>query len=316
LLYGVWGDKFLAKIAAELEQLLAQRDAHGTPGHITARTLAVGDGWGAADLVCTSGPQDRPFEERHDKVSIAVVVAGTFQYRGGSKQSQAAKYELMTPGSLLLGNPGESFECGHAHARGDRCISFHYSPDHFERLAADDGVARGSRTFPILRLPPLRVLSPLVAQVCTELSRCTSANSRAAWEELSVLLAGQAIQLATGFSSKRDAAPTGAVGRVTSIVRAIEQHPDMRLTLSTLAREAKLSPYHLLRTFEQLTGVTPHQYILRARLRKAAVRVAEEPAKILDIALDCGFGDVSNFNRAFRAEFGLSPRAFRRRARN
>ena len=306
----------MAKIAAELEHLLAQGDAHGTPGHITARTLAVGDGWGAADLVCTSGPQDRPFEERHDKVSIAVVVAGTFQYRGGSKQSQGAKYELMTPGSLLLGNPGESFECGHAHARGDRCISFHYSPDHFERLAADGGVARGSRTFPILRLPPLRVLSPLVAQVCTELSRSTSANSRAAWEELSVLLAGQAIQLATGFSSKRDGAPTGAVERVTTIVRAIEQHPDMRLTLRTLAREAKLSPYHLLRTFEQLTGVTPHQYILRARLRKAAVRVAEEPAKILDIALDCGFGDVSNFNRAFRAEFGLSPRAFRRRARN
>jgi len=37
-----------------------------------------------------------------------------------------------------------------------------------------------------------------------------------------------------------------------------------------------------------------------------------EPAKILDIALDSGFADLSNFNRAFRTEFGLSPRAYRR----
>jgi len=79
----------------------------------------------------------------------------------------------------------------------------------------------------------------------------------------------------------------------------------------SLAREAALSPFHFLRTFERLTGVTPHQYILRARLREAALRLAAEPAKILDIALDCGFADLSNFNRAFRAEFGVNPRAYR-----
>jgi AraC-like DNA-binding protein len=48
------------------------------------------------------------------------------------------------------------------------------------------------------------------------------------------------------------------------------------------------------------------------RLREAATRLAAaEPVKILDIALDSGFGDVSNFNRAFRTEFGVSPRGFR-----
>lgn len=48
-----------------------------------------------------------------------------------------------------------------------------------------------------------------------------------------------------------------------------------------------------------------------ARLREAAMRIALEPGRILDIALDSGFGDVSNFNRAFRSEFGMSPRAYR-----
>jgi AraC-like DNA-binding protein len=46
-------------------------------------------------------------------------------------------------------------------------------------------------------------------------------------------------------------------------------------------------------------------------LREAAKRLVEEEGTVLDIALDCGFGDVSNFNRAFRTEFGRSPLSFR-----
>lgn len=92
----------------------------------------------------------------------------------------------------------------------------------------------------------------------------------------------------------------------------IERHPDAELTLALLAREARLSTYHFLRTFERMTGLTPHQYIRRARLREAAIRLATETTRILDIALDCGFGDVSNFNHAFRAEFKASPREYRR----
>jgi AraC family transcriptional regulator len=104
---------------------------------------------------------------------------------------------------------------------------------------------------------------------------------------------------------------------VTSAVRRIERDLTADLNLASLAREAGLSPYHFLRTFQALTGVTPHQFVLRKRLREAALhlaslRLASGPVKVLDIALDCGFGDLSNFNRAFRAEFGISPRDYRR----
>jgi AraC-like DNA-binding protein len=84
------------------------------------------------------------------------------------------------------------------------------------------------------------------------------------------------------------------------------------LGIARLAAEAGLSPYHFLRMFERITGTTPHQYILRMRLREAALRLTDSPEKVLDIALDCGFGDVSNFNRAFRTEFGVNPRGYRR----
>jgi AraC-like DNA-binding protein len=94
-------------------------------------------------------------------------------------------------------------------------------------------------------------------------------------------------------------------------VRRIDRHPQGRHSLEALAQEARLSPYHFLRTFERLTGLTPHQYVRRARLREAAIRLTTGREKILDVALDCGFGDISNFNRAFREEFGTSPRGYR-----
>lgn len=225
----------------------------------------------------------------------------------------------MTPGSLLLGSAGQCYECGHQHGAGDRCLSFWYTPDYFERLAADAG-GMGRPEFPVLRVPPLRALSSVVARACAGLAGQTSSCStneghdrmEAPWEELSVQLAVQALQVLGGFSPNPLSALPSAVARVTRAVRKIDRHPGAGLTLGSLAREAGLSAFHFLRTFESLTGLTPHQYVLRARLRAAATRLAAESAKVLDIAFDCGFGDVSNFNRAFRTEFGVSPRVFRK----
>jgi AraC family transcriptional regulator len=299
----------LAKIAVELKQALARRAHGGTPGQTTARRLGQGEGWSVSDLMCTSGPQDRRFEEQHDRVIVAVVIAGTFQYRSDGGQ------ELMTPGALLLGNQGQSFECGHEHGAGDRCISFGYAPAYFERVASDAGNRHGARVFKALRLPPLRALSSLVARACAGLDRRTDTTRQEIdWEETGLQLAARAVQLACGVVPDQKSAPPGAVARVTRIVRWIERHPEGDLRLADMARAAELSPYHFLRVFEGLTGVTPHQYLLRTRLREAALRLAREPTKVIDIALDCGFGDVSNFNHTYRAEFGVSPRAYRAQA--
>ena len=67
----------LGKIAAELGRALVDRDRRGAAGAQAGRRVSAGDGWSVADVVCTSGPRDRVFEEQHTGVSIALVLAGT-----------------------------------------------------------------------------------------------------------------------------------------------------------------------------------------------------------------------------------------------
>jgi AraC-like DNA-binding protein len=289
----------LAEIAAVLEQAVKRREAEGTPGGTAAHVLAQGAGWSVTDIVCTAGPEDRPFEEQHRNVCIAVVAAGSFQYR-----SRAGRV-LLAPGSLLLGNAGQAYQCGHEHAKGDRCISFSYTPEYFERLTADAGAGM----FRVAALPAVRATSREVARACAGVAGNDS--NEAAWEELGVRLAVETLRLANDDKRRHGEMLPSVEARVTRVVRMIDESPDAEHPLARMAEEARLSPYHFLRTFEAVAGLTPHQYVMRLRLRHAAVRLIQKQTSVLDIAFDCGFGDVSNFNRSFRAEFGMSPRAFR-----
>src|SRR5262249_43369763 len=78
-----------------------------------------------------------------------------------------------------------------------------------------------------------------------------------------------------------------------------------------LARVARMSPYHFVRTFRAVIGMTPYQFVLRTRLHRAAVRLRRSNASISTIAFDAGFNDLSTFNRRFRRLMGASPRAYR-----
>ncbi len=276
---------------------LARKEESGEEGTATAKALASGDGWRVMDIVCTSGPQDRPFEERHGGGSISIVLEGTF-YRSDSGSS------LMAASSLLLGNPGRSYECSHHHGEGDHCLSFQFEPELFERLSDDAGLARGPE---VNRLPPI----PELAAVTTRAILATSHND--SWEEV-------AFDLATSVLARASRAHRCRVlgsadwGRVSRVIREMEATTDEPPPLADLAAEARMSNYRFLRTFKTMTGVTPHQWLLRARLRDAAQRLVATTTPVTSIALDVGFEDLSNFIRSFRSEFGVSPSRYRANA--
>ena len=356
-------------------EALRHKAEHGLAGAVDSRDLARGDGWIAQDVVCSSGPRDPAFEERHDWVSVAVVLSGTFTYRNDFGRN------LLTPGSLLLGDAGGCFTCGHQHGEGDRCLAFHFEPAFFEQLAANAG-AREPR-FGRTSLPAVRALAPLVARAVVAADgtavvsprapgpvvpaaaqdwAAAMANPRTSGPPVPAVARAGAVAVASPRASNSDTAaiakkpgatavaatpnstsPNPALDelaldlaagallqstsakpreisprderRVAAVIRHLETRYHQPWALADLAGLADISPFHFLRVFRATAGQTPHQYLLRARLRAAAVTLATTPTPVTEVALASGFEDLSNFIRSFRAEFGVAPTGYRPSAR-
>jgi AraC-like DNA-binding protein len=265
------------------------------------RSLYNGREWRISEYLCTAGPEDRPFEESHDGVTIAAVIEGTFTYRGDTGVA------MLHPGAFLLGNAAACYQCGHDHSRGDRCVSLHVAPDYFAEIAASTA-SSGRFRFPAPMLPATPKLLPWLARIEARTALAEPLDS----DETAVRLA----EAVVGAVSDNAAQPVHASPRdrrrIGEAVRYIELNAAEALDLDTLAGVAIMSKYHFLRTFRHLVGMTPYQFLLSVRMRRAAVRLATSAAPVSAIAFDAGFGDLSTFNGRFRETFGMSPTAFRR----
>jgi AraC-like DNA-binding protein len=213
---------------------------------------------------------------------------------------------VLAPGALLLGNEGTCFECGHEHGRGDRCLSFHFASDLFESVVAAVPGAR-RMAFAIPRLPPSPRLMPLLAS----LEAACDMGDGAEFEELALRVAGAAAAALADADGVADRLSRRDERRVTDALRRIEAESDEPLALRDLAREARMSPYHFLRIFKRVAGLTPHQFVLRTRLHRAAVRLRRSDEPVSGIAFEAGFNDLSTFNRRFRQIMGVTPTAYR-----
>jgi AraC family transcriptional regulator len=277
----------------------AQKGSKGSPPVV--RPIAAGETWSVSEILCAAGPGDRPYEERHQGFSIAAVLEGSFTYRTGNGAN------LLYPGALLLGSHRACYECGHEHGRGDRCISFNVREDAFEDIAS---IAASRRRDPLHQpmLPASNRLTSLFAAI--EVLRDCAEPLQA--EELLIALVETVVaELNDGARSLP--APAGwETRRVVEVLRIIEERPDDVPDLAGLAAIAGLSKHHFLRVFRRSVGMTPYQYVLRARMARAARRLATSKDTVLSIALDSGFGDLSTFNARFRATFGMSPSKYRR----
>jgi AraC family transcriptional regulator len=96
--------------------------------------------------------------------------------------------------------------------------------------------------------------------------------------------------------------------RIRELVRA-KMEDD--LSLDEMAESVGLSTAHFARMFRKSTGETPHQFVLRQRLERAKTMLRAPDARVLDVAVACGFKTQQHFAQAFRDIWGVSPTEFR-----
>ncbi len=252
-----------------------------------------------SDFRCTAVPGDAPFTERYHCHSVSYVRKGSF-----GCHSRGRFFELVA-GSVLVGHPGDEYVCTHDHACGDECLSFFLTPE------LVDEIGDRAETWQVGALPPLPELMVLgeLAQAAAE------GKSDVDLDEVGQLFASRFVEMVSG--RPRKSAPATARDRRRAVETAlwIDAHSKSEIDLEGAASQAGLSPFHFLRLFSGVLGVTPHQYLVRARLRHAARLLTDEERSITDIAYDVGFGDLSNFVRTFRRAAGVSPLKFRQASR-
>jgi AraC-like DNA-binding protein len=262
---------------------------------MTARPLLQCDSISVFDFRCTAGPADKPFVEQHTGHSISFVRSGSFGCR-----SRGRTFELVA-GSVLVGHPGDEYMCTHEHVCGDECLSFFLGPELVDAIGDRAGIWQIGAAPP---LPELMVLGELAqAAAC--------GRSDIGLDEVGALFAGRFVEVVSGRPQKLAAAATRDRRRAVETALWIEAHSPQNIDLEQAAAQAGISPFHFLRLFSSVLGVTPHQYLVRSRLRHAARLLADDDIPVTAVAYDVGFADLSNFVRTFHRAAGVSPRRFR-----
>lgn len=259
------------------------------------------------DYRCDAGPGDRPFAESHQRHSLSYVRKGSFGCRTGGRE-----FELVA-GSFLVGHPGDEYTCTHDHHEsGDECLSFQFSGELVDIISGSIGRSRPYK-WSAGHVPPRSDLIVL-GELAQSIARGTS---DVGLDEAGLLLAQRFVCLVSGTADEATLGLAGARDRRRAVETAlwIDAHSNEAIDLERAARTAGVSSFHFLRMFAQALGVTPHQYLIRSRLRHAARLLADEARSITDIAFDVGFADLSNFVRTFHRAAGVSPRRFRAAAR-
>ncbi len=97
---------------------------------------------------------------------------------------------------------------------------------------------------------------------------------------------------------------------IHNLKKQLELYPECKLTVDEMSQNAFISKYHFIRSFKAEVGLTPHQFQIQNRIRKAQ-RLIHKTETITEVALITGFCDQSHFIKQFEKYVGLSPLTYK-----
>ncbi len=252
------------------------------------------------DYRCSAAPGDKSSVEAFPAHCVSYVRKGSFGCR-----SRGRDHELI-PGSLLVGHAGDEYSCTHDHhAGGDECLSFQFTPQMAETIGHRAPIWRSGCIPP---LPQLMILGELAQSALR-------GDSDLSIEEVGILLTRRFAELSSDGRPAQRIAAARDRRRAVEAALWIDAHSHESIGLDAIARDTGLSVFHFLRLFKRVHGVTPHQYLVRSRLRQAVRLLTHDARAVTSVAFDVGFNDLSNFVRTFHRAAGMSPERFRRASR-
>jgi AraC-like DNA-binding protein len=207
------------------------------------------------------------------------------------------RFHELVAGSILVGHPGDEYVCTHDHVVGDECLSFFLAPELVESIGDSRSVWQVGSVPP---LPELMVLGEL-AQTAAD------GSSDVGLDEVGQVLASRFVETVSGRKNKKLTASLRDRRRAVESAMWIDASSHRAIALDERRQSSRHQPVPFSCACFPTCRGDPHQYLVRSRLRHAARRLADDDSPVTDIAYDVGFGDLSNFVRAFHRAAGASP---------
>ncbi len=243
----------------------------------------------------------------HMEHELILVLSGTFalSLNGEPFTLSAGDCALVADGSIHGGHPDSCiYECvvfdlerflPGASVCGQRLARLRESGARLESVFA--GHSR-----------PAQLVSALFESMEKEQPGYEFTTTGFLWQLLGEMLTQKLYRPAAAGSAREEKRTQG----IKNALRRIREEYAEPLTLDRLAADAGLDPKYFCRVFRQLTGRTPIDYLLYYRVECAAEMLCASRDSVTDVALACGFGDVSYFSRVFRRLKHETPGEYRR----
>lgn len=111
------------------------------------------------------------------------------------------------------------------------------------------------------------------------------------------------------FTNDEKTAPTGFA---YTVLEYINSHISENISIDSISGKLHMSKYHFCRKFKAVTGVSVMEYLLKTRIAKAKILLANNSLAVTDVAILCGFSGISYFCRVFKEQTGKTPLEYRR----
>jgi AraC family transcriptional regulator len=259
---------------------------------------SFGYGWRGVNLILEREPRGEMVEAEMNAHFIAIVCG---DFRGSYKVGGVWQSVDYTQGDIIVLPQQELFP----HVTIDRevpLLELFLDPRSSAAIAPTANLT-----------PQINIRDPLIEQMGLALYRAaqTSVSDSALYAESIAI--GLAAHLMQNYSAAtiKPAAGKLAARQLHQLYTYIDTHLDRSLSLAELSEVVALSPHHFATLFKRSTGLTPHQYVLKARIDRAIILLKTTELPIVTIAHRVGFQTQSHFTRIFRQLTKITPKQLR-----